>query len=163
MIDPKPLSLHDLGAFLLLVAVLVGAWFMSTRGDEPPPEPAVAVDAPAPSGPKKKRKHNLPAGTVDNRALALLVVGDGLKLTRVGPEVKIPVGYGVTIVFPKGMALAGSKVGESIYVKVEAGAPYILLPVIGKLWPVGIIGMKLEGDLLTVELDGWTDYEVKIR
>lgn len=163
MTDKKSTSLQDMGAFLLLLAVLVGAWWTTSGAQAPEPE-VEAVAAPVEvSGPKKKRKHNVPAGSIDSRTLSLMAVGDGLRLTRVGPEVKIPAGYGVSVVFPKGLVLAGSKEGEVIVVKVEAGTPYILLPFIGKLWPVGIIGMRLEGDLLTVELDGWTDYEMRIR
>ena len=54
------------------------------------------------------------------------------------------------------------KDGEVVIVTAESGAPHILLPVIGKLWPVNIVRMRLEGDLLTVELDGWSDYQIHV-
>jgi hypothetical protein len=154
------------GAFLLVLIVLFGVWYVYWPAESNQPtsvrvEPV--IEAPVPAGRKTKRKHNLPPGSIDQKTLAFMVIGDGLKLTRVGPEVKVSVGYGVSIVMPKGMVLAGSKDGESVVAKVEQGAPYILLPVIGRLWPVGIIGMRLDGDLLTVELDGWADYQVKIN
>lgn len=156
-------SSRTVGAFLLLFALILGVFVCFWKED--PPAPGVHVVQPteqvAVAG-KRKRAHNLPAGSISSKALTLMMIGDGLRLTRTGPESKIPVGYGVSIVIPQGMTLAGSKDGEAVIVTAESGAPHILLPVIGRLWPVNIVRMRLEGDLLTIELDGWSDYQVHV-
>lgn len=157
-------SSHEAGAFLLLLTLVVGVYFCFWREEKPNPNIKTAgFTQPAEvSGKKKKRAHNLPAGSISSKALTLMMIGDGLRLTRTGPETKIPVGYGVSIVIPRGMTLVGYKDGEVVIVTAESGAPHILLPVIGKLWPVNIVRMRLEGDLLTVELDGWSDYQIHV-
>lgn len=47
--------------------------------------------------------------------------------------------------------------------KVVSGRPQIKLPIIGWLWPIGIESLRLEVDTLTVGLDGWADYVMKIN
>ncbi len=45
---------------------------------------------------------------------------------------------------------------------VTEGQPQIKLPLIGWFWPIGIESLRLEGDLLTVGLNGWEDYSMKV-
>ena len=44
----------------------------------------------------------------------------------------------------------------------KEGQMKIKLPLIGWFWPIGIESLTLAGDMLTVGLDGWTDYTMKV-
>lgn len=161
MTNQRPTSLQNLGAFLLICLSIA---FVVVLNRTKTPEVAVEQkQGSPPEGRKAKRRHNVPPGAIDSRSLAKLVIGDGLSIGRSGPESKIYVGYGVSIVLPKNVQLECRAKDGVFHVTASTGAPYILLPVVGKLWPIGIIAAHLDGDLLTVELDGWTDYQVKIQ
>lgn len=109
-----------------------------------------------------KREHAVPIGTVNQAEILPLLIGDGLTLTRSGPEVTIPLGNKVALVMPSGMQISASHSGDEMILSIEAGNPVIRLPWIGRLWPIKVEGMRLSGDTLTVELDGWKDYQIKV-
>lgn len=160
----RPIGPVEYGALFLMFTVVLGmAIFFSGIAEPDRTETATSSVSIASKPVEKKRKHDLPPGSIDQKTLALLVLGDGITVIRSGPEATIPVGYGVKVMIPVGVEMRASREGEAVVVKSHGKAPYILLPVIGRLWTVGIVGMRLVGDTLTIELDGWTDYVVKIK
>jgi len=109
-----------------------------------------------------KREHDVPMGAVNQSEILPLLIGDGLTLTRSGPDVTVPLGGKVALVIPSGMQVSASHSGDEMILSIEAGNPVIRLPWIGRLWPIKVEGMRLSGDTLTVELDGWKDYQIKV-
>lgn len=113
-------------------------------------------------GREPKREHDVPMGAVNQADILPLFIGDGLTLTRSGPDVTVPLGGKVALVIPSGMQVSASHSGDETVLSIEAGNPVVRLPWIGRLWPIKVEGMRLSGDTLTVELDGWKDYQIKV-
>lgn len=111
---------------------------------------------------KAKREHDVPMGTVTQADILPLLIGDGITLTRSGPDVTVPLGGKVALVIPSGMQVSASHSGDETILSVDEGNPVIRLPWVGRLWPIKVDGMRLSGDTLTVELDGWKDYQIKV-
>lgn len=111
---------------------------------------------------ESKREHDVPMGTVNQADILPLLIGDGITLTRSGPDVTVPLGGKVALVIPSGMQVSASHSGDETILSIDEGNPVIRLPWVGRLWPIKVDGMRLSGDTLTVELDGWKDYQIKV-
>lgn len=46
---------------------------------------------------------------------------------------------------------------------VVGDQPQIRLPFIGWIWPIGVESLRIDGNRLTVGLNGWEDYTMEIQ
>lgn len=135
----------------------------------PLPTPPAPLQTPAPVEGKKKqvkRSHGYEAtpGNIAIQDLLPYVIGDSLTLVRRGETaLSIAVGYGVKLIVPAEVQITARKTGDVIEVTVEAGAPELHLPIVRKLYPIRIEGIKIENNRLTVILDGWKDYSIDLN
>lgn len=111
---------------------------------------------------KEKREHDVPMGAVNQSDLIPLILGDGVTVNRSGPAVSIPVGGGVQFIVPAGMQAEARQEGGESVISITAGNPTIRLPWVGRIWPIKVDGMRLSAGMLTVELDGWKDYQIRV-
>lgn len=111
---------------------------------------------------REKRDHGVPMGAVNQSDIFPLVVGDGISLERSGPEISIPLGYRASLIVPAGMRVNAVQDGGETVVEIISGNPTVKLPLIGKLWPIRVEGFRLSDGMLTVELDGWKDYQIRV-
>lgn len=111
---------------------------------------------------KEKREHDVPMGAVNQSDLIPLILGDGVSINRSGPAVSIPVGGGVQFIVPAGMQAEARQEGGESVIEITEGNPTIRLPWVGRIWPIKVDGMRLSAGMLTVELDGWKDYQIKV-
>ena len=114
---------------------------------------------------RRKRDHDLVGvvSTVPGAELLPMILGEETTVRRrASGETKLPLGYGASLVIPAETELSASSTGDVTIVTVVAGAPKVLLPVLRRLWPVSVQRMRLSGDTLTIELDGWKDLTIKV-
>lgn len=108
------------------------------------------------------QEHGLPVGAVSQSDMIGMLIGSGISISRSGPAATIPVGGRVNLSIPAGMRAAVESTEDGLYFDIIEGNPTIRLPLIGKVWPVVVQGLRLSGDTLTIELDGWKDYSIKV-
>ena len=106
--------------------------------------------------------HELPVGSMSQADMIVMLIGSGISISRSGPAATIPVGGRVNLSIPAGMAATVEATEDGLYFDITEGNPSIKLPLIGKVWPVVVEGLRLSGDTMTIELDGWKDYQIKV-
>jgi len=114
---------------------------------------------------KEKKDHDLVGVTAEipGAAILPLIIGDETTINRrSATEQKIPLGYGANLIIPGDVSISISQEGSEAVAEFTKGAPKVLLPVLRKLWPVGVERLRLTEGMLTVELDGWKDLHVKV-
>lgn len=114
---------------------------------------------------KEKRDHDLVnlVGQASETDILGTVIGEGISIRRTALiEVKIPLGYGANLIVPPDVEFRVTKSGEETVAEAVKGNPKVLLPVLRKLWPVSVERMRLSGDTLVVEMDGWKDLTIKV-
>lgn len=111
---------------------------------------------------REKRDHGVPMGAVNQSDLIPLILGNGVSINRSGPAVSIPVGGGVQFIVPAGMQAEARQEGGESVIEITAGNPTIRLPWVGRIWPIKVDGLRMSDGMLTVELDGWKDYSIKV-
>jgi len=111
---------------------------------------------------REKRDHDVPMGAVNQSDLIPLILGNGVSINRSGPAVSIPVGGGVQFIVPAGMQAEARQEGGESVIEITAGNPTIRLPWVGRIWPIKVDGLRMSDGMLTVELDGWKDYQIRV-
>lgn len=112
----------------------------------------------------KKKDHDLPVGSLSEMQVLPYLIGDGVTLRRSGPAIELPLGLkGLTFTIPEGVEILIRKDGSGYVAEILAGQPFIKLPVLRNLYPVKVEKLRLIHNLLTVELDGWRDYTIRIE
>lgn len=110
---------------------------------------------------KDKRDHGLPMASMGVMDILPAIIGRGIEVTRSGEAVTIPVGP-AKLMIPSGISASVESNEEGIVFEFGVQRPTIRLPFIGRIWPVAVDAVRLEGDTLTIELDGWKDYQIKV-
>lgn len=114
---------------------------------------------------KEKKNHDLVGVTasIPGAEILPLIIGDETTINRrSSTEQKIPLGYGANLVIPGEVSLSITQEGSETVAEFTEGTPKVLLPVLRKLWPVGVERLRLANGMLTVELDGWKDLQIKV-
>lgn len=110
---------------------------------------------------KEKQDHGLPMASMSAGDMIPMLIGRGVSITRSGEATVIPVGP-AKLSIPDSVSATIESDGGDIVFDFTQGNPSIRLPFIGRIWPVVVEGMRLSGDTLTIELDGWKDYQIKV-
>lgn len=114
---------------------------------------------------KEKKNHDLVGLTasIPGAEILPLILGDETTINRrSSTEQKIPLGYGAVLTIPGESSLTIRQEGEETVAEFTSGTPQVLLPVLRRLWPVGVERLRLREGMLTVELDGWKDIQVRV-
>lgn len=114
---------------------------------------------------KEKKNHDLVGLTasIPGAEILPLILGDETTINRrSATEQKIPLGYGAVLTIPGESSLTIRQEGEETVAEFTSGTPQVLLPVLRRLWPVGVERLRLREGMLTVELDGWKDIQVRV-
>ena len=116
-------------------------------------------------GKREKKNHDLVGVTasIPGAEILPLILGDETTINRrSAAEQKIPLGYGAVLTIPGESSLTIRQEGDETVAEFTSGAPQVLLPVLRRLWPVGVDRLRLREGMLTVELDGWKDIQVRV-
>ncbi len=116
-------------------------------------------------GKREKKNHDLVGVTasIPGAEILPLILGDETTINRrSSTEQKIPLGYGAVLTIPGETSLTIRQSGDETVAEFTSGAPQVLLPVLRRLWPVGVDRLRLREGMLTVELDGWKDIQVRV-
>lgn len=114
---------------------------------------------------KEKKSHDLVGvtGSIQGADILPLLIGDETTINRrASTEQKIPLGYGANLIVPAEIVIQISHQGSETVAEFSEGSPKVLLPVLRRLWPVGVDRLRLSEGMLTVELDGWKDIQVRV-